>query len=72
MARRCYYIYRKTLWAFTPEARGALRRILTQCGVKDLDLAVALLEIWWGEERLYDKRKLLDHRSGRAVVIDPA
>lgn len=70
MARKRYYLYRKTLWAFTPEATGAIKRILTRCGVNDLDLAVALLEIWWEEERIYDQRKL-DDRSGPRLVIDP-
>lgn len=41
------------LWAFTLEALDALKR-LTQMDI-DLDLAVALLETAWPEERIYRK-----------------
>ena len=39
-------------WAFTPEALDRLRE-LTVLGL-DLDLAVAVLEIFWPEEQIYD------------------
>lgn len=40
------------LWAFSHEAKHALL-VLTLSGV-DFDLAVAVLERMWNEERIYD------------------
>lgn len=48
-------IHEPMLWAFTPEAMEKLNE-LTGLGM-DLDLAVAVLEISWSEDRIYDLKE---------------